>query len=89
MAKMHEEARPPTECICRTVYYIAKSNSHLVINKDLVNQQQLNGINLGSILQSCFSATVVIDHIASQMRRQIVDHIMLSGSKLSVSIDEQ
>ena len=54
----------------------------------LIELQKANGISLGSILHSRYSATTIIDHIATKMREQLVKNIIDCSAKLSVLIDE-
>lgn len=55
---------------------------------DLINLQEINGMDLGNILHSRYSATNIINHIANTMRKQLVSKIVSLNSKLSVLIDE-
>lgn len=67
---------------------IAKNNRPFDDHTDLVELQQLNGVNLGQTLHSRYSSTSIINHIATQMRNKIVQNIITTNSKLSVLIDE-
>ncbi|XP_014353043.1 E3 SUMO-protein ligase KIAA1586-like [Latimeria chalumnae] len=77
-----------TEPVFRTAYYIAKSNRPFTDHEDLIKLQKLNGVNLGTILHSHFTATAIIHHIAAQMRKKIVEKLVSSTAKIAVLIDE-
>lgn len=72
----------------RTAYYIAKKNRPFSDYEDLINLQQTNGVNLGKILHSRYSATNIINHIACQMRINLISKILSLDSKFSILIDE-
>ncbi|CAI6367147.1 unnamed protein product [Macrosiphum euphorbiae] len=86
-AKLHKN-HVNTEYIFRTAYYIAKYNRPFDDHFKLIELQKANGISLGSILHSRYSATTIIDHIATKMREQLVKNIIDCSAKLSVLIDE-
>lgn len=77
-----------TENIFRTAYHIAKYNRPFDDHSKLIELQQANGISLGSILHSRYSATSIIDHITTKMREQIIKNIIDCNAKFSVLIDE-
>lgn len=58
-----------TEYIFRTGYYIAKYNRPFDNHFKLIELQKANGLSLGSNLHSRYSATTIIDHIASNERK--------------------
>jgi len=86
-AKLHKN-NVSTEYIFRTAYYIAKYNRPFDDHFKLIELQKANGISLGSILHSRYSATTIIDHISTKMREQLVKNIIDCSAKLSVLIDE-
>jgi hypothetical protein len=86
--KMNVAMYEETNKIFRTVYYISKSNRPFIDHEDLLKLQQLNGINVGTILHSRYSATTITDHLATEMRKRMVKHITASNAKLAVLIDE-
>jgi len=55
---------------------------------DLIKLQEINGVNLGKILHSRYSATNIINHISNIMRKQLITRIITLNSKLSILIDE-
>lgn len=77
-----------TYSVFRTAYYLAKNNRPFTDHETLVELQQLNGVKMGHILHSRFSATNIIESIAKEMQCSIVNNIIRSSSKLAVLIDE-
>lgn len=59
MAKLHTN-HVSTKYIFRTAYYITKYNGQFDDHFKLIELQKANGISLGSILHSRFSATTII-----------------------------
>jgi len=82
------KAEHSTKCIFRTAYYIAKFSQPFGGPESLIDLQQMNGIDLGLILHSRYSSTNIINHIANEMRKKVVNDVVSSSSKLSVLIDE-
>lgn len=56
--------------------------------RDLINLKVLNDADLGCILHSEFTATQIIDCIASEMKKKLCKAIVEQARKISVSIDE-
>ena len=77
-----------TEAVFRSVYYMAKSNRPFTDHEGLVELQKLNGVDMGFILHSRFSAVNIVRVIAEEMRKRIVEKIISSKAKLAVLIDE-
>jgi hypothetical protein len=50
--------------------------------------QELNGLDMGRVLHSKFICTNIIDHIAQEMRKKIVQHLPDNNIKISVLVDE-
>ena len=50
--------------------------------------QELNGVDLGVILHSRYSATEIINHIGTEMRKRVIEHIVKTNAKLAIMIDE-
>jgi len=85
LTKVHIEK---TEAVFRTVYHLAKMNRPFTDHDDLIHLQQLNGLDMGRILHSRYSATTIACHIAHEMQKKIVENIVNSNEKLAVLIDE-
>lgn len=88
MEKITQHQETATTKIFRTVYHIAKLTRPFSDHDDLVELQQLNGVDLGTCLHSRHSATAIINHIAVNMRKQMVQRLLRDSTKISVLIDE-
>lgn len=84
-AKPYEER---TKRVFRTVYYLAKMNRPFSDHDDLISLQERNGLDLGLILHSRYSATQIVNHIAKEMQKKIVKNLVENQAKLSIIIDE-
>ncbi len=78
----------PTIKMFRTAYYLAKSNRPYSDHEELIKLQQLNGMNLGSILYSRYTATNIITHLASEIKLELTSRIISLQPKFSILIDE-
>jgi hypothetical protein len=74
--------------VFRTVYYLAKCNRPFSDHESLIALQKLNGVKLGVILHSRYSSTAIVSHIAAEMRKKVINHIIRTESKVSVLVDE-
>ena len=72
MLKVYEKG---TQYCFQTAYYIAKKNMPYSDFESLVCLQQSKGVNMGHILLSRLSATNIISHVTTEMRKQIVHSI--------------
>ena len=77
-----------TERIFRTAYECAKSKLSFSEHTRLTVLQKLNGADCGNILYSDHSCRNIVDHIASEMRKELVDYILKTNAKFSIMIDE-
>ncbi|XP_073672010.1 E3 SUMO-protein ligase KIAA1586-like [Paramisgurnus dabryanus] len=77
-----------TDAVFRTAYCLAKMNRPFTDHEYLIELQEKNGVNMGTSLHSRYSSTKIVEHIAKEMQKKIVDSIVSSSSKLSVLIDE-
>lgn len=85
---MTESYKKETDAVFRTAYHLAKKNRPFSDHESLIELQELNGVKMGSILHSRYSATQIIQHVASEMQSKIVSNIIASSTKLAVLIDE-
>ena len=85
---MTESYMKETEAVFRTAYHMAKKNRPFSDHESLIELQELNGVKMGSILNSRYSATQIIHHVASEMQTKIVSSIIALSTKLAVLIDE-
>lgn len=77
-----------TESVFRTAYFLAKKNRPFSDHPDLIELQKLNGLDCGVILHSRYSATEIINSIATEMKQKIIKEIINQQSKIAVVIDE-
>ena len=85
---MTESYMKETEAVFRTAYHMAKKNRPFSDHGSLIELQELKGVKMGSILNSRYSATQIIHHVASEMQTKIVSSIIALSTKLAVLIDE-
>jgi len=67
---------------------VAKNDRPFTDHPDLLDLQQLNGVNVGRVLHSNAVCSEIIQHIASDMRRSLFDCIITSKPPTAVLIDE-
>ena len=77
-----------TSRIFRSVYECAKSCLSFSELSNLLILQKLNGIDVGNMLSSHHAAANIVEHIACEMRKQLVHYVLTSGSKFSIMVDE-
>ncbi|KAK0133589.1 E3 SUMO-protein ligase KIAA1586 [Merluccius polli] len=77
-----------TDSVFRTAYYLAKMSRPFTDHQSLIELQGKNGANMGTNLHSRYSSTKIVEHIAKEMQKKIVQSIVMCSSKLSVLIDE-
>lgn len=66
MEAMTDSYMKETEAVFRTAYHLAKKNRPFSDHESLIELQELNGVNMGSILHSRYSATQIIQHASCQ-----------------------
>jgi Domain of unknown function (DUF4371) len=74
--------------VFRTAYYIAQNDRPYLDYPELIDLQRLNGADVGRLLHSNVVCVDIVDHIASQMKSNIINEIVNSGAPFSVSVDE-
>lgn len=74
--------------IFRSVYALMKANRPLTDLPWLVDLQVLNGISMGRLLQSEKSFAEIANHIADEMRINIIKVIKEGECKIGIMIDE-
>ena len=85
---MNKEQVRTTEKVLRTAYFIAKKDRPFSDQPDLLELQELNGADVGFGLRSRFTATNMVDHISSEMRKTVCNEIQKAEEKISILIDE-
>ena len=74
--------------VFRTAYYIAQSDTPYTDHPNLITLQQRNGINVGRVLRSNVTCEDITEHIAQEMRSNLIKNIIANKSHTSVLIDE-
>uniref|UniRef100_H3ANW4 HAT C-terminal dimerisation domain-containing protein n=1 Tax=Latimeria chalumnae TaxID=7897 RepID=H3ANW4_LATCH len=74
-----------SKAVFRTAYYLAKNNLPFSDHENLIELQELNGVNMGKIWHSRYSATGITNRIAKEMQKNMVK-LVSSSSKLAVLI---
>jgi len=77
-----------TARIFRTAYLIAKNQRPYTDMPKLTDLQELNGLDMGRILQTNVSCSNIIDHLALEMRRKIAMDIVKNNRKICILVDE-
>lgn len=72
----------------RTAYVVAKYHLSFCCYTHLVDLQIENGLDMGTLLFSDHACADIIEHIASEMRTQLIEHILERSRKLSLMLDE-
>lgn len=88
MQKIIVDHEQTTIKVFRIAYYIAMQIRPFSNDDDLIKLQEINGVHLGKIFNSRYSATNIINHISNIMRKQLISKIITLKSKLSIFIDE-
>ena len=78
-----------TECVFRTVYYIAKNNRPYTDHPELIDLQKLNGVNAGRVLRSNDVCADIIDSISEQMKKKLLYQIQQYPGPFSILTDER
>ncbi|KAL4122948.1 hypothetical protein QTP88_015189 [Uroleucon formosanum] len=72
----------------RTVYCLVKNHRPFKQFEELVQLQQINGLDMGSSLHSRITATRMVNVIAKEMRKRLILRLIQSNSKFTIMIDE-
>lgn len=87
-AKSQDFAFETTARVFRTAYYVAKYNKPFTDFESLIDLQETNSINMGRVLHSKTVCVDIVDHVASQMKKEILTKIIQNRSKITVLADE-
>ena len=71
-----------------SAYFLMKRERPFTDFPHLIDLQQSNGLNMGSVLHSRITAADICDRIGNEMRQKLVSAIKSSGEKIGVMIDE-
>uniref|UniRef100_A0A3P9DDZ8 HAT C-terminal dimerisation domain-containing protein n=1 Tax=Maylandia zebra TaxID=106582 RepID=A0A3P9DDZ8_9CICH len=74
--------------VFRTAYKIGKHGRPFTDMPIDVQLQVLNGVKMGRVLHSNNSFANILDHIAAEMKKKVVNDIVMNERKLCVLIDE-
>jgi hypothetical protein len=77
-----------TAKILRTAYKVAKSSQSFSNFEMEIDLQELNGVDMGRILNSTDACINIINHISKEMKNILVRNIISFKSKISLIIDE-
>uniref|UniRef100_A0A3P9IIB3 DUF4371 domain-containing protein n=1 Tax=Oryzias latipes TaxID=8090 RepID=A0A3P9IIB3_ORYLA len=86
--KSQDFAFETTARVFRTAYYVAKYNKPFTDFESLIDLQETNSINMGRVLHSKTACVDIVDHVASQMKKEIMTKIIQNRSKITVLADE-
>lgn len=87
-ARHTEQVQEVTCRVFRTAYFVAQSDRPYTDHPNLISLQQCNGLDLGRVLHSNVVCSDIIDHIASDMRVNLVEAILSKKCHIAVLIDE-
>uniref|UniRef100_A0A3P8SJE1 Uncharacterized protein n=1 Tax=Amphiprion percula TaxID=161767 RepID=A0A3P8SJE1_AMPPE len=87
-ATSQEFAFETTARVFRTAYYVAKSNKPFTDFESLTDLQEANSMNLGRVLHSKTVCVDIVDHVASQMKNEILKKFIKNKSKITILADE-
>lgn len=77
-----------TERIFRTVYKMVKSCQSFYTFTNEIDLQQINGLDMGTILHSTNSAINIAYHIGKEMRKNVCRTLTQADMRFSILIDE-
>ena len=84
----HTEQYESTCNAFRMAYYIAQQDRPYTDHPQLLELQQLNGLDVGRVLHSNVVCADIVDHIANERRRSLVQEIVNKRPLTAVLIDE-
>lgn len=88
IAEMMRDQFLTTDRVFRTVYKFSKSGRPYTDLETDIDIQVLNGLDMGRTLHSEKSSANISQHIAAEMRKQVIASILESNSKISILVDE-
>ncbi|KAJ3583812.1 hypothetical protein NHX12_015530 [Muraenolepis orangiensis] len=83
-ASSQESVFESTAKVFMTAYYVAKNNKPFTDFESLIDLQHANSANLGRVLHS----VDIIEHVSSQMKKELLKKIIETKSKITVLADE-
>jgi Domain of unknown function (DUF4371) len=88
IAEQSKHMYDSTSRIFRTVYASVKNNRPFTDTPKLIQLQQMNGLDMGLILHSEYTATTMVEFIGTEMRKKLCNTIIQSGAKIAIIVDE-
>lgn len=85
---MNESYMKETEAVFRTANHLAKTNRPFSDHESLIELQESNGVQMGTIVYLRYSATQITKRVANEMQSTVVSSIIVSLSKVAVLIDK-
>ena len=86
--KSTAKAKETTKRCIRTAYFIAFHDRPYTDYPEIIQLQEINGLDLGYILHGKTTCTEMIKCVAAEMRKRICDAIIEKERKIGVIIDE-
>ena len=86
--KQVEFALQSTKKIFRTAYYIAKKHKPFSDFSDIVDLQAANSVDMGRVLHSRTTVVNIIEHISTEMKKDVISNLIQKKSKINILIDE-
>ncbi|KAJ4924371.1 hypothetical protein JOQ06_000611 [Pogonophryne albipinna] len=87
-ASSQESVFESTAKVFMTAYYVAKNNKPFTDFESLIDLQQANSADLGRVLHSKTVCVDIIEHVSSQMKKELLKKIIETKSKITVLADE-
>uniref|UniRef100_A0A672GNY5 Uncharacterized protein n=1 Tax=Salarias fasciatus TaxID=181472 RepID=A0A672GNY5_SALFA len=74
--------------VFRTAYYVAKYDKPFTDFEKMVDLQKANSVDLGRVLHSKTTCVDIVEHISSQMKRELLKKMIENKSKITILADE-
>ncbi|KAF3840297.1 hypothetical protein F7725_019014, partial [Dissostichus mawsoni] len=87
-ASSQESVFESTAKVFMTAYYVAKNNKPFTDFESLIDLQHANSADLGRVLHSKTVCVDIIEHVSSQMKKELLKKIIETKSKITVLADE-
>ena len=88
MHQVTEQEYETTARVFRTAYFLMKKERPLTDFPHLIDLQQANNMDMGSILHSRVTAAAICEHVGNEMRKILIKAVIDSGEKIGIMIDE-
>ena len=88
MHQATEQEYETTARVFRTAYFLMKRERPFTDFPHLIDLQQANNTDMGSILHSRVTAAAICEHVGNEMRKNLIKAVIDSGEKIGIMIDE-